>query len=234
MDFPSESSSPLSSASSSPSASVILHDVSIASSGVNQSFDVDEQILFAKQMQNLSYSNVVKTGMDKIVTTMVMNPVAKPSDMNAAATSNIDGGNNNNNDANGNGDYVNDNGNANSANANAPRSDAATTATLTRQTPPPNDALPVLKMSNIPWDLSITDVINFFHPIAVPHSHLPPFYTQGVHIVMNRSSGKTLSESYVEFTSQADAEKAIAGMNKTILKGRVITLSWASQKELYR
>ncbi|KAG4103524.1 hypothetical protein H8356DRAFT_929016 [Neocallimastix lanati (nom. inval.)] len=51
---------------------------------------------------------------------------------------------------------------------------------------------------------------------------------------MNRTSGKTFSDAYIEFITEEDANTAIETRNKTILKGRIVTISKSSQKELMK
>lgn len=51
---------------------------------------------------------------------------------------------------------------------------------------------------------------------------------------MNRTSGKTFSDAYIEFITVEDANTAIETRNKTILKGRIVTISKSSQEELMK
>jgi RNA recognition motif-containing protein len=50
-----------------------------------------------------------------------------------------------------------------------------------------------------------------------------------VHILINRSTGKTLSDCYIEFQCEEDAMNALNMKKQGILKGRVVTLEWSSQ-----
>ncbi|KAJ3054061.1 hypothetical protein HK097_002752 [Rhizophlyctis rosea] len=90
----------------------------------------------------------------------------------------------------------------------------------------------VLKLRNISWDLSIPDVQAYFAPLPVPIAHLGPYFTQGIHIVMNRTTGKTLSDCFIEFPTYSDAQRALELHGRGILKGRVVVAQWSSQAEL--
>ncbi|KAJ1555292.1 hypothetical protein HK096_004993, partial [Nowakowskiella sp. JEL0078] len=92
----------------------------------------------------------------------------------------------------------------------------------------------VIKIRNISWDLSLNDVVAFFSPIEIASGHTPPFYTQAVHIVMNRETGKTYSECFVEFENQQIAQKVLDMRPKGLLKGRLVNVQMSSQEELLR
>ncbi|KAI8804663.1 hypothetical protein BJ742DRAFT_775969 [Cladochytrium replicatum] len=94
--------------------------------------------------------------------------------------------------------------------------------------------LPVLRISNISWDLTIGDIVAFFDPIPVPTGHFSPTFSQGAHIIMNRETGKTFSEAFVEFGSVKDAERAMAIRNRGFLKGRPVQVRWSRQSELMK
>ncbi|KAI8995911.1 hypothetical protein BC832DRAFT_315172 [Gaertneriomyces semiglobifer] len=101
-----------------------------------------------------------------------------------------------------------------------------------RACPRPTTDFAVLKLSNIAWNLSIADVVAYFAPISVPVAHLPPHYTQGVHIIMNRSTGKTQGDCFIEFPTFTDAQRALELHARGILKGRVVIAQWSTQSEL--
>ncbi|KAJ3127963.1 hypothetical protein HK098_005476 [Nowakowskiella sp. JEL0407] len=103
-----------------------------------------------------------------------------------------------------------------------------------RPVPPPTSRFFVLKIRNISWDLSIDDVIAYFGSVKIPVAHEPPHYTQGVHIIMNRETGKTYSECFVEFPDQTTALRALEKHPKGLLKGRLVTVHKSSQEELLR
>ena len=66
-------------------------------------------------------------------------------------------------------------------------------------------------------------------PVGTRH----PYFTQGIHILMDRFTGKTLSECFIEFPSVLDARKALEMQNR-VLKGRLVSVHVSSQEELSR
>ncbi|KAJ3014652.1 hypothetical protein HKX48_005026 [Thoreauomyces humboldtii] len=90
----------------------------------------------------------------------------------------------------------------------------------------------VLKLSNIAWNLSIADVLSYFKPFQIPFGHVAPHFTQAVHIVMNRATGKTQSDCFIEFPTYTDAQRAFDMYNRGILKGRIVVTQWSTQTEL--
>lgn len=50
--------------------------------------------------------------------------------------------------------------------------------------------------------------------------------------MMDRTTGKTLSDAYVEFSSVSDMRRAIETRNQKPLKGRVVSVNECSQEEL--
>lgn len=85
-------------------------------------------------------------------------------------------------------------------------------------------------------DLTTEGLLTSLHvqPNAIPHSHLPPLYHHGVHIMMDRMTGKTHSDAFVEFTDMKTALYAMRTHSKLIIKGRLIHMVWSSQTELLR
>ncbi|CAG8558717.1 3099_t:CDS:10 [Ambispora leptoticha] len=90
---------------------------------------------------------------------------------------------------------------------------------------------PVVKINNIPWDISLKDIKNFFSAFQLPD---PSKYAQSIHIIMDRTTGKTLSEAFVEFVASADADRAVDLRNMKPMKGRLISCTRSSQEELMK
>ncbi|KAG2198136.1 hypothetical protein INT47_001534 [Mucor saturninus] len=86
-----------------------------------------------------------------------------------------------------------------------------------------------VKLSNIPWDVSQNDVRHFFGNCRSPSLSV---CTQSIHIMMDRTTGKTLSDAYVEFLTVADMRRAIESRNQKPLKGRIVSVNECSQEEL--
>ncbi|KAI9496489.1 hypothetical protein BDB00DRAFT_121524, partial [Zychaea mexicana] len=93
--------------------------------------------------------------------------------------------------------------------------------------PPPY--YPCAKLTNIPWDVSQNDVRNFFGHCRLPSLSVQ---AQSIHIMMDRTTGKTLSDAYVEFATQLDLIRAIETRHQKPLKGRVVTVTECTQEEL--
>lgn len=91
----------------------------------------------------------------------------------------------------------------------------------------------VLCISNIPWDITSNDVRSWLNKWKIAEF--------GVHILMDRSlenagksTGKTFSDAYVEFDTSDNAKEVLFNMNRTNLKGRVVSVRMSSQEELMR
>ncbi|KAI8925878.1 hypothetical protein BC831DRAFT_550298 [Entophlyctis helioformis] len=97
---------------------------------------------------------------------------------------------------------------------------------------PSNNHFAVLKICNISWDLTASDVVSFFAGSEIPTRHLPPYYHHSVHIIMDRATGKTRSECFVEFPSATQAQAAHKSHKRGILKGRLVSVEFSSQEEL--
>ncbi|CAO3613179.1 unnamed protein product [Cunninghamella blakesleeana] len=86
-----------------------------------------------------------------------------------------------------------------------------------------------VKLSNIPWDVSQSDIYHFFSNVQIPSTSI---YAQSIHVLMDRTTGKTLSDAYVELMSQHDLKRAIETKNQKSLKGRIVTVTECQQDEL--
>ncbi|PJF19776.1 hypothetical protein PSACC_00413 [Paramicrosporidium saccamoebae] len=84
--------------------------------------------------------------------------------------------------------------------------------------------LAVIKISNISWDLTSGDVMDFLESVPVQKHY--------IHIPIDRSTGKTKADMFVELSSMVEAIKCMAKYNKRILKGRAVTVSLSSLEEL--
>ncbi|KAF8939743.1 hypothetical protein BGZ58_008831 [Dissophora ornata] len=103
--------------------------------------------------------------------------------------------------------------------------------------PPPTPRTEVIKwavvrVTNIPWEVSLHDMLSFFSGIPYPPEHLLP---QNVHILMDRATGKTYHSAFVELAlSNHQAGMVAQARNMKVLKGRVVTVELSSQDELMR
>ncbi|GAN10957.1 hypothetical protein MAM1_0437d10507 [Mucor ambiguus] len=85
--------------------------------------------------------------------------------------------------------------------------------------------------AQIPWDVSQNDVRHFFGNCRIPPSST---CSQSIHIMMDRTTGKTLSDAYVEFATVFDLRRAIETKNQKPLKGRIVSVTECCQEELLK
>ncbi|KAI8333883.1 hypothetical protein BC941DRAFT_433253 [Chlamydoabsidia padenii] len=88
---------------------------------------------------------------------------------------------------------------------------------------------PCVKLTNIPWDASQNDIRVFFGNLHIPSISI---YAQSIHILMDRTTGKTMSDAYVELATMEDLQCAIETKNQRTLKGRIVSVKACSQDEL--
>ncbi|KAF9290424.1 hypothetical protein BGZ68_007052 [Mortierella alpina] len=90
----------------------------------------------------------------------------------------------------------------------------------------------VVRVTNIPWDVSLQDMLAFFAGFPHPPEHL---LSQNVHILMDRSTGKTFNSAFVELALTPHQAGMVAqARNLKVLKGRLVTVELSSQDELMR
>jgi len=91
---------------------------------------------------------------------------------------------------------------------------------------PPKLFHAVLKISNISWDTSISDILQLIGFASVTSAQ--------IHIPIDRLTGKTLSDLYVEMPDIEAVFTAIINHNRKVLKGRALLLTPSSFDELFR
>ncbi|KAG8964343.1 hypothetical protein FRC05_003837 [Tulasnella sp. 425] len=86
--------------------------------------------------------------------------------------------------------------------------------------------LPVLRIDNLPWDVTPQMLATWLHP-TTPHH---------IHILLERSTGKTLSHCFVELSTLADARTVLREcQNKIIGSGkrtRAVSVTVSRQEEV--
>ncbi|OZJ02866.1 hypothetical protein BZG36_04087 [Bifiguratus adelaidae] len=88
---------------------------------------------------------------------------------------------------------------------------------------------PVVKLTNIPWDVSQKDIRLMFAGVRLPR---PEEHSQPIHIMMDRATGKTLTDAFIELDDAKDVEKVFAkGFSKT-LKMRPVGIQRSNQGDL--
>ena len=86
----------------------------------------------------------------------------------------------------------------------------------------------VVKISNISWDLSSSDVLAY---LSGTDGRLQKNH---IHIPIDRLTGKTKADMYVEISSITDGLRCIAKHHKRLWRGRSISVTLASLEELDR
>ncbi|KAG0263923.1 hypothetical protein BGZ95_003689 [Linnemannia exigua] len=90
----------------------------------------------------------------------------------------------------------------------------------------------VVRVTNIPWDVSLQDMLGFFAGFPYPPDYL---LAQNVHILMDRTSGKTFNSAFVELALTTPQAGMVAqARNQRVLKGRQVSVELSSQDELLR
>ncbi|KAF9326674.1 hypothetical protein BGZ91_001831 [Linnemannia elongata] len=90
----------------------------------------------------------------------------------------------------------------------------------------------VVRVTNIPWDVSLQDMLGFFDGFPYPPEHL---LAQNVHILMDRTSGKTFNSAFIELAlTTRQAGMVAQARNQRVLKGRQVSVELSSQDELLR
>ncbi|RUS23625.1 hypothetical protein BC938DRAFT_474859 [Jimgerdemannia flammicorona] len=108
----------------------------------------------------------------------------------------------------------------------------------------------VVKLSNIPWDISQNDIRLFFSHLQLPSQSVvsQPIHVELYLITRNkfittfiyllrkymyiRTTGKTLSDAYVEISHRTDLTKAVESRHMKPLKGRLVSVTVVTQEEL--
>ncbi|KAI8143848.1 hypothetical protein BJV82DRAFT_656768 [Fennellomyces sp. T-0311] len=90
---------------------------------------------------------------------------------------------------------------------------------------------PVIKISNIPWSISIQEIEQLFSYVNLPDQQQ---IGQCIHVLINKSTGKTQSEAYIEVATEHDAYIAVKHFPHTPVKGRKLYIAKSSQEKLFQ
>lgn len=95
---------------------------------------------------------------------------------------------------------------------------------------PPKDSInfAVVKIGNIPWEVSSKDICQLIEP----HLWRSVPFQDWVHIPIDRETGKTLGDVYVEVPTNFEAQVLCQRLDKQIMKQRALQLSMSSYDEL--
>ncbi len=86
----------------------------------------------------------------------------------------------------------------------------------------------IIKIGNIPWEISTRDVVDLIEPFLWKSK----LSQEWVHIPIDRVTGKTLSDLFVEIPTLYEAKIICAHLDKQILKQRALNISMSSYEEL--
>jgi hypothetical protein len=118
-------------------------------------------------------------------------------------------------------------------------SDASKPPTLkvlleSRPNVPDSSDYAVIKVSNIPWDTTHQEIREFFEPHPIPRHHMPPHYMEGIHLILNRETGRTLNECFIEIPDADVARDMVQdkGKRRQVLNGKYVRVELSSQREL--
>jgi hypothetical protein len=92
----------------------------------------------------------------------------------------------------------------------------------------------VIKICNIQWDTTHQEIREFFEPHCIPRHHLAPYYMEGIHMILNRETGRTLYECFIEIPEKDTALDILQDKSRKrqALNGKLVRLEMSSQREL--
>lgn len=82
-----------------------------------------------------------------------------------------------------------------------------------------------VKVGNIPWEISSSEIVETF-------SRLIPLKKLHIHIPIDRATGKTKPEMFIEMPTIRDALHFASYYNRSILRGRAISVTSVSLDEV--
>jgi len=86
----------------------------------------------------------------------------------------------------------------------------------------------IIKIGNIPWEISTRDVVELIEPFLWKGKASQDW----VHIPIDRVTGKTLSDLFVEIPTIYEAQMICSNLDKNILKQRALNVSMSDYEEL--
>ena len=86
----------------------------------------------------------------------------------------------------------------------------------------------MIKIGNIPWEISTRDVIQLIEPFLWKRQASQDW----VHIPIDRVTGKTLSDLFVEIPTAYEAQIICSNLDKSLLKQRALNVSMSEHDEL--
>ena len=86
----------------------------------------------------------------------------------------------------------------------------------------------IIKIGNIPWEISTRDVVELIAPFMWKSKPSQDW----VHIPIDRVTGKTLSDLFVEIPTFYEAQVICEHLDRCIMKQRALSVSMSSYDEL--
>lgn len=86
----------------------------------------------------------------------------------------------------------------------------------------------IIKIGNIPWEISTYDVVELIAPFLWKSKPSQDW----VHIPIDRDTGKTLSDLFVEIPTFYEAQIICSNLDKHIMKQRALSVSISCYDEL--
>ncbi len=86
----------------------------------------------------------------------------------------------------------------------------------------------VIKIANIPWEVSSKDICVLIEPHLWRSSPVQDW----VHIPIDRETGKTLGDVYIEIPTNFEAQILCERLDKYLMKQRALQLSMSNYDEL--
>lgn len=86
----------------------------------------------------------------------------------------------------------------------------------------------IIKLGNIPWEISTRDIVELIEPFLWKGKASQDW----IHIPIDRVTGKTLSDLFVEIPTIYEAQTICSNLDKSILKQRALNVSMSDYEEL--
>lgn len=86
----------------------------------------------------------------------------------------------------------------------------------------------IIKIGNIPWEISTRDIRDLIEPFLWKRKAAQDW----VHIPIDRQTGKTLSDLFVEIPTLFEAQTVCLNLDKLIFKQRALNVVISSYEEL--
>lgn len=83
-----------------------------------------------------------------------------------------------------------------------------------------------IKIANFPWEISKSEIVHFLSGCCLVSD-------TKVHIPIDKTTGKTRNEAFVELREDADVDRCVISLNRKYLKGRMVSVQPSDFSELF-